>query len=217
MYRNTEHGRMRTRLLTCLAALLIVPGLAVGCGSDDGGGGDANTTADVGTTADSGESKGGGGGNCQKKPASMPAKHACWHVCAETPIEVDATASGSDAPTVQFAKTYTVALDEDGNGTYSGTVRFDAAEEGREAIADGETKKIHFHTVRDVPMSATAADSSNDLSTVGSNEYQCDQGLEYSKVFEMEAQSYDVTLGPIDREQATLVVVPLNGPAFKKK
>lgn len=215
MYRNTEHGRMRTRLLTYLAVLLIVPGLAVGCGSDGGDASEATPTTDAGTTGQDGG--GGGGGDCQKKPPSMPAKHACWHVCAETPIEIDATTSGSDAPTVQFGKTYTVALDDDGNGTYSGTIRFNGAEEGREAIADGETKKIHFHTVRDVPMSATAADSSNDLSTIGSNEYQCDQGLEYSKVFEMEAQSYDVTLGPIDREEVTLVVVPLNGPAFKKK
>jgi hypothetical protein len=215
MYLNTEHGSSHTRLLTCLAALLIVPALAVGCGSDGGDESEVNTTTDAETTGN--DKGGGGGGDCQKKPPSMPAKHACWHVCAETPIEVDATTSGSDAPTVQFGKTYTVSLNDDGNGTYSGTVRFDAAEEEREAIADGETKKIHFHTVRDVTMSATATGSSNDLSVAGSNEYQCDQGLEYSKVFEMEAQSYDVTLGPIDREQVTLVVVPLNGPAFKKK
>lgn len=187
-------------------ALLIVVGLGAGCGPNGGNDNDTGTTADTGTMDDGGED------SCQKKPPSMPAAHACWHVCAETPIDVDAAAD----PTVQFGKTYTVALNDDGNGQYTGAVRFDGGEMDREAVADGETKEIHFHTVGDVAMSASTADGSTDLSVAGSNEYQCDQGLKYSKVFEMGPNQYDVTFGPTDREQVTLVVVPLNGPAFKK-
>jgi hypothetical protein len=209
---QVTHERKRTMLGWSLAALLVVIGFGAGCGPNGGNDDDTGTTADTGTMDDD------GGGGCEKKPPSMPAAHACWHVCAETPIEVDAAAdSDSSVPTVKFAKTYTVALNDDGNGQYTGTVRFDGGEEGREAVADGETKEIHFHTVGDVQMSASATDSSDDISVADSNEFQCNQGLKYSKVFEMSPEKYDVTLGPTDREQVTLVIVPLNGPAFKKE
>lgn len=199
---------MKTRWNYAIALLMVV-GLGAGCGPNGGNDNNTGTTADTGPMDD-------GGDDCQKKPPSMPAAHACWHACAETPIDVDAAAdSDSSIPIVQFGKTYTVALNSDGNGQYTGTVRFDSGEMGREAVADGETKEIHFHTVGDVAMSASAADGSTDPSVADSNEYQCDQGLEYSKVFEMGPDEYDVTFGPTDRERVTLVVVPLNGPAFK--
>ena len=196
------------RLGWYFAGLSLVVGLGAGCGPTDGNGGDTGTTADTGTMED------GGGGDCQKKPPSMPAAHACWHVCAETPIDVTAAAdSDSTVPTVQFGKTYAVALNDDGDGQYTGTIRFDGGEEGREAVADGETKAIHFHTVADIPMSVTAKGSSDEISVADTDEYQCDQGLKYSKAFELEAKEYDVAFGPTDREAVTLVVVPLNGPA----
>jgi len=192
-------------LIPAVAAIFLMCGLASGCGDSD----DASNDADTGMKTDTGDS-------CEKKPPSMPAAHACWHVCVETPIQVDAASQSSGStPTVQFGKTYSVALNDNGAGTYSGTVQFNGSEDGREAIGDGETKQIHFHTVGDVSMSATAVDSSTQLSVADSNEYQCAQGLKYSKVFEMGPERYDVTLGPTDRQQVTLVVVPLNGPAFK--
>jgi len=182
-------------------------GLYAGCGADDESD-NQQADADAGTMTD-GEAE-----SCEKKPPSKPAKHACWHVCKETPIEVDAASEGSaQVPTVQFGKTYTVTLNEGGNEQYTGTVRFDAAEEGREAVAEGESKPIHFHTVYDVPMEAAVAGTSDASQPTDSGSYQCDQGLEYNKVFDMEADSYDVTLGPTDRATVTLVVIPLNGPA----
>lgn len=189
--------------ISLIAGLCLFASLGAGCSSVDD---DDQDRQDTGTMQD----------DCEKKPPSMPAAHACWHVCVETPIEVDATDdSDSSVPNVQFGKTYSVSLNDQGDGTYSGTVRFNAAEDGREAVADGESKEIHFHTVEDVPMNASPTNASDTLSVADSNEYRCDQGLKYSKVFEMGAESYDVTIGPTESEQATLVVVPLNGPAFK--
>ena len=206
MSKNHVQRTQTTKSLIATASLVLVYALASGC-VDSNDGADA---ADTGNTTDSGTEA------CQKSPPSMPAAHACWHVCTETPIEVDAAAeSGDSPPTVQFGKTYSITLNDNGEDTYSGTVRFNGSEEGREAIGEGETKRMHFHTVADVPMNATAISSSTELSTVDSDEYQCDQGLRYSKVFEMGPERYDVQLGPTDRQQVTLIVVPLNGPAFK--
>lgn len=199
---------MRDLSKLMFAVLVGTVGLVAGCGADDSSD-DQQSSADAGQMAD------GGGDSCDKKPPSMPAKHACWHVCAETPIEVDAAGSEETPPAVQFAKTYRVSLNEGDDGMYTGTVQFDAAEDGREAVAEGESKAIHFHTVRDVSMSAAVTESSESIPMTDSGTYQCDQGLKYNKVFEMEADSYDVTLGPTDRQTVTLVVVPLDGPAFK--
>jgi hypothetical protein len=201
---------MKRSTCSTIAALFLLIGLSAGCGPGEEDETDTGMGPDTGMMADSGDS-------CEKKPPSMPAAHACWHVCAETPIEVDAaTDSSGTVPTVQFGKTYAISLNDDGSGEYTGTVRFNAGEMGREAIADGETKEIHFHTVADVAMKVTPKGSTDEIALADTNEYQCDQGLKYSKVFELESKEYDVTISPIDREEITLVIVPLNGPGPKK-
>jgi len=202
------HLMNRSIFMTIVSVALVV-GFGAGCG-------ETSDPDPVGET-DTGMMNDGGGDSCEKKPPSDPAAHACWHVCAETPIEVDAAADASgEVPTVQFGKTYAISLNDDGSGSYTGTFRFDAGEMGRKAVADGETKAIHFHTVGDVAMTATEKGSDEEIALAESNEYQCDQGLKYSKVFELESKQYDITVEPTDQEEMTLVVVPLNGPGPKK-
>jgi hypothetical protein len=185
------------------AAAVLVVG-AIGCGSSDG-----NESNDAGTN-DTME-------GCVKKPPTMPAAHACWHVCEETPVQKSATAlseDASNAPEVSFGTTYRVTLNDNGDGTYSGTLRFNA---GSKAIADGSTKNIHFFTVRDVPFAIRpVSDSSADPTDPDSTgSVTCDQGLSRESVFNMESTEYAVEIDGASNQEVTLVIVPFGGPDNK--
>lgn len=207
---HIERTVMRGLSKLMFAVLVGTAALYAGCG-------DSDSSDDQQSSADAGMMTDGASEGCEKKPPSMPAKHACWHVCAETPIEVDAAGEGDqEIPAVQFAKTYRISLSEGSDGQYTGRLRFDAAEDGREAVAEGETRPIHFFTVAEVSLAAEGAETGDELSMSESGGIQCDQGLSYEQVFEMEANSYEMTFGPTDREEVILVITPRNGPAFKQ-
>lgn len=182
------------------AAALLVVG-AIGCGSSDG-----DPSNDAGTS-DTME-------GCVKQPPTMPAAHACWHVCEETPVQVSATDlsdDASNAPDVSFGTTYRVSLNDNGDGTYSGVIRFNA---GANAIADGSTKNMHFFTVRDVPFAIRpVSDSSADPTGPDSTgSITCDQGLSRESVFNMESTEYAVEINGASDQEVTLVIVPFGGP-----
>ena len=146
---------------------------------------------------------------CVKRPPTVPNEHACYHACADEPLDAQSAVldpATEAAPAVVRGSIITLDLQPDGQGQYVGWVRYDAP------IEPGTTKNIFFHTVHQVPVSARIADTGSEMTEAEQTEFGCDYGLAWSNSIPMEHGEHLVRFGPTDRSRVTTVVVPENGP-----